>query len=357
MSDSPSASEPADTGQPEQGAAIATLVEPTEPPAPPKSRRKLLLIVIALLLFLLLLIGAVFVWYALTKKPLTQLPMLSSSTPPHYVATMYDVQQPIGVAVDEPNNRVYVTQSEGDREVAVFDMSGNRLDPLAAPGGSKAFHIPVYVAVDPTTSNVYVSDRATSTVYVYDSEGAYLKEFKPNGMKSWQPMALSFDADGNLFATDVSAPTQKVLKIAPDGSISQTFGEKDGLAFPNGVVTSPDGTVYVTDSNHSRALAYKPDGTLVGSFARGSSDSPLGLPRGITIDDRGRIYVVDTTNQNLQVFTPGDTPTDVPTYSFSVGEEGTAEGNFEYPNGIAVDSRSRLYITDRENNRVQVWSY
>jgi len=348
MSDTPSVSEPA---------ATTTLVEPVEDAAPPKSRRKLLIVLISIVLLILLLVGAAFLWYAVTKKPLTQLPMLSSATPPHYVATMYDVQQPIGVAVDEPNNRVYVTQSEGDRVVAVFDMSGNKLDPLKPPGDPKAFHIPVYVAVDPTTSNVYVSDRATSSVYVYDANGAFIKEFKPTGVKAWQPLALSFDTTGNLFVTDVLAPTQKVLKITPDGTVAQTFGEKDGLAFPNGVVAAPDGTVYVTDSNHSRALAYKADGTLVGSFARGSSDSPLGLPRGITIDDRGRIYVVDTTNQDFQVFTPGDTPTDVPTYSFSAGEEGTAEGSFEYPNGIAVDSRSRLYITDRENNRVQVWSY
>jgi sugar lactone lactonase YvrE len=66
---------------------------------------------------------------------------------------------------------------------------------------------------------------------------------------------------------------------------------------------------------------------------------------------------VDTANQDIKVFTPGDTPTALPTFAFSVGQEGTDEGNFEYPNGIAVDSRERLYITDRENNRLQVWSF
>ncbi len=30
---------------------------------------------------------------------------------------------------------------------------------------------------------------------------------------------------------------------------------------------------------------------------------------------------------------------------------------FEYPNGVAADNDSRIYVTDRENNRVQVWSY
>jgi hypothetical protein len=38
------------------------------------------------------------------------------------------------------------------------------------------------------------------------------------------------------------------------------------------------------------------------------------------------------------------------------GDEGIADGQFEYPNGIATDSRSTIYVTDRENGRVQVWS-
>jgi tripartite motif-containing protein 71 len=348
--------ESAEYGQGTGGTSTVTLPPEVEK-APASSRRKVIIIVIALLALLLAIVAATFIWFAVTKKPLSQLPVLSQETPPHYIATMYDVQKPIGVAVDEANDRVYVTQSGGDRNVAVFDMSGNKVSVLKPPGSAKTLHSPVYVAVDPTTSDVFVSDRATSSISVYDSAGQYLKEFKPTGVKAWQPMGVWFDANGNLFVTDVSGTKQKVLEIAPDGTVTKTMGEADGLSFPNGVATSPDGAVYVTDSNHSRALMYAPDGKLIGALARGSSDTPLGLPRGITVDDRGRIYIVDTANQDIKMFTPGDTPTALPSFAYSVGEEGTAEGSFEYPNGIAVDSRERLYITDRENNRVHVWSY
>jgi DNA-binding beta-propeller fold protein YncE len=337
--------------------ASATLTPLGDPSTSQKNRRKRLIIVIVILLLLLAIIGSIFAWFAITKKPLTQLPVLSASTPPHYSATMYDVQQPIGVAVDEATDRVYVTQSSGNRDVAIFDTSGTRLGALKAPGSERAMHVPVYVAVDPTTSNVYVSDRATSTIYVYDPAGKFLRELKPTGIKTWQPMGLWFDSNGNLFATDVSAANQQVVEIAPDGTVTQTFGTKDGLSFPNGVATSADGAIYVADSNHSRVLMYSPDGQLVGPLARGGSATPIGLPRGVTIDDRGRIYIVDTTNQNIQVFSPSGSPTTLPEYAFSFGTEGTDEGSFEYPNGIATDSRSRIYITDRENNRLQVWSY
>ena len=37
--------------------------------------------------------------------------------------------------------------------------------------------------------------------------------------------------------------------------------------------------------------------------------------------------------------------------------EGVSNGTFQYPNGIAVDGRGRVYVTDGGNDRVQVWSY
>ena len=46
-----------------------------------------------------------------------------------------------------------------------------------------------------------------------------------------------------------------------------------------------------------------------------------------------------------------------PTFLNEFGSQGIGDGQFEYPNGVAVDSRDRVYVTDRENNRVQVWGY
>jgi sugar lactone lactonase YvrE len=33
------------------------------------------------------------------------------------------------------------------------------------------------------------------------------------------------------------------------------------------------------------------------------------------------------------------------------------DGQFEFPNGVAVDTRGRVYVADTVNDRVQVWSY
>jgi DNA-binding beta-propeller fold protein YncE len=344
--------------------AAAEGAQPPIPPVPPgggeepRDRRKLIIILIVVFAVLLALLLGAFAWYLATKKPLSQIPVFSQATPPSFSTAFYDVKQPLGVALDEANNRIYVTQGGGDRTVVVFDMDGNKIGSLPQAKGIKGIQIPVYVAVDPTTSEVYVSDRFTGSIHVYDVQGNYVREFKPQGITSWAPLALAFDPDGNLYATDVTDGKQRVLEIAKDGKVLRTLGEKDGLAFPNGVAVLPDSSIAVADSNNGRVLVYSTKDSLSGALARGEADSSLGLPRGMSVDDRGRLYVVDTSGQNVRVYTPGDDKSaGLPAFSFTFGDEGQGNGMFEYPNGIALDNEGRIYVTDRENGRVQVWSY
>jgi sugar lactone lactonase YvrE len=170
-------------------------------------------------------------------------------------------------------------------------------------------------------------------------------------------LALTFDSTGNLYVSDVSAPTQKIWMIAPDGSVTRTFGEADKLSFPNGLAIASDGSVNVADSNKGRVLIYPAGSNAPTALPPGTTEAPLGLPRGMAIDDRGRLYIVDTVNNMVNVYLPPDTAGGAPVFAFSFGKEGIEEGSFEFPNGIAVDGRGRIYITDRENNRLQVWSY
>ena len=38
------------------------------------------------------------------------------------------------------------------------------------------------------------------------------------------------------------------------------------------------------------------------------------------------------------------------------GTEGSGEGQFDFPSDVAVDALREIYVTDWENNRVQVFS-
>jgi len=341
------------------GVAVEEAPVPGPGPEAPRSRKKML-IILGIVAALVALVAAVFIWYLITHKSLSQLPGINKLyAPPAYKGSIYGATQPIGVAVSPDGQKVYVTQSGGKRTTLLFDRSGKLRATLAPPSTTGTSHVPVYVAVSPKSGDVYVSDRLTGQIYVYEAHGTYKKTFKSADVKpGWQPLALAFDPKGNFYVSDVSGKVHKVLVFDPTGRLTRTLTTPDtAMSFPNSIAIDDAGHVLVTDSNNGRMLAFDANGKVFATVNRGIGEGDLGLPRGLVVDSEGRVSVVDATNMQINVYRLGDESSNTVTFLGSFGAEGIANGQFEYPNGIATDSRSELFVTDRENGRVQVWSY
>ena len=80
----------------------------------------------------------------------------------------------------------------------------------------------------------------------------------------------------------------------------------------------------------------------------------MGLPHGAYMDGRDRLFVADATDHNVKVYNVAG---DRPVFLYAFGEEGQRDGQFNYPNDVALSGNGKLYIADRVNNRIQVWSY
>jgi DNA-binding beta-propeller fold protein YncE len=286
------------------------------------------------------------------------LPGLSGKLP-HYDSSIYGAVQPMGVAVSPDGDRIYVTESAGSHLVRVYDQSGDEIDTLKPPGGVTT-RLPVYVAVNPVTGDVFVSDRLGETVDLYDEDGKYLRRFTPRGRlgKGANPLGLAFDSDGKLYMTDVSGKrrTHRILVFGNDEEPLRKIGAPGAFWFPNGLAVDSNDDLYVADSNNGRLAIFDPNGKLAASIRRGVADGDLGLPRGVALHD-DRLYVVDTTAHTVKVYDVSGDVTKVPSFLGSFGVEGVEDGTFEYPNGIAIDGDGRIYVTDRVNNRVQIWTY
>ena len=132
------------------------------------------------------------------------------------------------------------------------------------------------------------------------------------------------------------------------------FGQPGETSFVNGLVVDDKGTLFAADSNNGRVVAYSPEGELLWQINSGAGTGELGMPRGLARAG-DYLYVVDTVNQDAAVYNVADL-TVGPKFVGTMGFEGTGDGMFEFPNGAAADSRDRIYIADRLNRRVQIWS-
>ena len=79
-------------------------------------------------------------------------------------------------------------------------------------------------------------------------------------------------------------------------------------------------------------------------------DGEFQQPDGIAIDKKENIFVVDVLNNRIQVFNPeGD-------FLFKFGGSGGGAGQFRMPHSIAITEQGEIYVTDHGNNRVQKFS-
>jgi DNA-binding beta-propeller fold protein YncE len=240
----------------------------------------------------------------------------------------------------------------------VLDAGGTQLGVMRPPLSTGENHVPVYLALDPLTSEVYVSDRPTGSIYIYDANGTYQRAYStPASLKGWQPLALAFDAAGNFYVSDISTTPQTVLEFDRDGNLVRTLGESAGMSFPNGIAVDAAGNVYVTDSNNGRLLVFDAAGTVVAQVGRGVGDGNLGLPRGVAVSGDGRVYVADATGQGVFVYSTLKEGERRLEYLGYFGGQGIEDGSFQFPNGLALDARGRIYVADSGSDRVQVWSY
>ena len=85
--------------------------------------------------------------------------------------------------------------------------------------------------------------------------------------------------------------------------------------------------------------------TKWGSF--GTGDGEFERPDGIAVDSSGNVFVADTENHRIQKFDSNGN------FITKWGSSGTGDGEFDWPDGVAVDSSGDVFVADSGNNRIQ----
>jgi DNA-binding beta-propeller fold protein YncE len=247
-------------------------------------------------------------------------------------------------------DRVYVTDP-GSVRFHVYDKGRERYFSVQRAGEDDLIS-PIGVGVD-GNGNVYVSDSVLKQVFIFDSEGKYLRSFGPPNMFQ-RPAGIALTGD-RIYVVDTHSHSIFVLSLM-DGRILFTIGkqgtEQGNFNYPTNIFISRENLIYVTDSMNFRVQIFKPDGSYLTSFGKlGDGSGNFSKPKGIAVDSEGHIYVVDSHFDNVQVFDRQGN------LLLVFGSSGNGRGEFILPAGIYIDSSDRIYVADSYNKRIQIFQY
>ena len=173
---------------------------------------------------------------------------------------------------------------------------------------------------------------------------------------------------GNRLATTGPPPGPAIVTVAGTGA--RAFS-RDGapavasaLVHPVAVAVGSKGEVYVAEGNRVREI--RPDGritTLAGTGDAGSAgdggaaiQAQLNTPQGLAIDSRDRVFIADTLGNRIRRVDPDGTITTVA----GTGEAGylgdgkaAVDAQLFLPTGLAIGFGDSLFIADTGNNVVR----
>ena len=149
----------------------------------------------------------------------------------------------------------------------------------------------------------------------------------------------------------VGASLPVVIELAPDGTRVAAWGE-GVIADGHMLSIGPDDRLYVVDRDAHEIILFDRNGRRLGGIGRRHGpNEPFNHPCDVAIAPSGDIYVADGygASQVLRFNAEGG-------LIDSWGSPGNEEGQFSTPHGIWALADGRILVTDRENNRVQVFS-
>jgi DNA-binding beta-propeller fold protein YncE len=150
--------------------------------------------------------------------------------------------------------------------------------------------------------SVLVGDYWNYRIVHYAKDGTFLGTVVPRGGSHLAPYGIAVDpTNDDLYFGDVDS-NATVDKYSAAGNFLLQFGGIGGGAnrfvYPSRVAVATDRTVYVADARGNTVSAHGPTGTEL--FSVSSAQTPN--PRGIGIDGAGRVYVSDSQLRRVQVF-------------------------------------------------------
>lgn len=196
----------------------------------------------------------------------------------------------------------------------------------------------------------------------------------PAGRKWGSTASVTTAPDGTIWVIDrcgnsgaggttcggASAQVSPIFQFAPSGKLLKNFGAGMFVS-PHKLTVDKDGSLWVADNGSHQVFKIGHDGTVLLTLGKkgvaGAATDEFDAPTEVAVAANGDIYVGDghsgggLATGNARIVKFDKTGKFIKTW----GRKGMGPGEFDVVHTLALDSRGRLFVGDRQNNRIQIF--
>ena len=212
-------------------------------------------------------------------------------------------------------------------------------------------------AIDRCGSNTCVGSNVDPLLH-YDADGNLIGQMGADLFAF--PHGIHVDQQGNVWVTDPLPPDgrgaggsvgQQVTKLGPDGTILLQLGTRmvtgtgpNEFSSPSDVVVGRNGDIFVADGHGEgtaeRIMKFDREGNFLMQWGR-PGNGPCGAGEfsslhALDVDAQGRLFIGDRDNNRIQIYDQDGNYLDC-WYQFG------------RPSGIYIDADDNLFVTDSES--------
>lgn len=275
------------------------------------------------------------------------------------VATAFVTQQPDSPTNDAPNPY-------------------NTIEGWAKMPAGRVWGSTSAVDIDKDGKSIWVAERCSTNscmnsdldpIIKFDENGNFVTSFG-KGLIMF-PHGIHVDKDGNIWVTDgqdnqrrargaaADSPLpakvigHQIYKFSPKGELLMTLGKAGGARNeqffyqPNDVLVAPNGNIFVVeghasnDSANARILKFDKTGKLIQTLGKkGVGQNEFDQPHALAMDSRGRLFVADRGNNRLLIYDQDLKLLD-------------SWMQFSRISGLFIDKNDMLYAADSESGWVE----
>ena len=280
--------------------------------------------------------------------------------------------------------------------IGICNLDEDYLGEFGSGGdGDGQFGLPTAMAFD-SRDRLHVADEHNHRITVFDSSGAYLSKWGVYGSGEGQfngPSGIAFDSQDHAYVVDQH--NNRVQKYTADGEFVLQWGGQGAaegrLDLPWGAAVDKNDDVYVADWRNDRIQKFTSEGEFIGVFGEsGNGDGQFHRASDVAVDEEGYVYVADWGNERVQVLDPdggfvtklrgqatlskwadeffASNPDEVvereranlvpqlaPVFDTPYKVSSQTDPYFWGPVSVAPDGQGRLYVTESNQHRFQVY--